>query len=346
MIEKKYVVDGIEISNPAPVLIPTLCRFQHLKNLLESLSKCHGAEFTEVYIAVDYPLKESHWDGYNKICQYLDNAGKLGFKSLNIIKRDKNYGFGKNGNFRILVSDMLQKYDKYIGSEDDNIFAYEFLDFINYNLAKYENDKSVMAVSGYMNPVLEDLGKRYALRLENFSAWGFGIWKDRAIENYYYSDSLDAKKRIVEDYSFELKCKKHRLNIFTDMLGMVRGKPIWGDALYTAMLLHHKKSCICPSKSLVRNMGWDGTGMHGGSKKCKSPLLTQKIDESNHQYNYEDASSEINELFNEAMYKYFRKYTPMIQKGLTYSTYIYYKIFGKYYDFTFFRRIWKKYFRK
>ena len=49
----------------APVIIPTLCRFEHFNRCIESLSKCTWAEYTEVYIGLDYPAKESHWGGYN-----------------------------------------------------------------------------------------------------------------------------------------------------------------------------------------------------------------------------------------------------------------------------------------
>ena len=51
----------------APVLIPTLCRYDHFIRCLESLKKNTWAKYTEVYIAVDYPAKESHWDGYKRI---------------------------------------------------------------------------------------------------------------------------------------------------------------------------------------------------------------------------------------------------------------------------------------
>lgn len=51
----------------APVLIPTLCRSDHFIRCLESLKKNTWAKYTEVYIAVDYPAKESHWDGYSSL---------------------------------------------------------------------------------------------------------------------------------------------------------------------------------------------------------------------------------------------------------------------------------------
>ena len=70
--------------NLAPVTIPTLCRYEHFKRCIESLSRCTLADKTEVYVALDYPAKESHWDGYNKIKDYLlsHKEDNLGFKKL------------------------------------------------------------------------------------------------------------------------------------------------------------------------------------------------------------------------------------------------------------------------
>ena len=51
----------------APVLIPTLCRDEHFIRCIESLKRNAWAKYTDIYIALDFPCKESHWDGYNKI---------------------------------------------------------------------------------------------------------------------------------------------------------------------------------------------------------------------------------------------------------------------------------------
>ena len=74
----------------APVIIPTLCRYDHFKQCIESLSKCTLANKTEIYVGLDYPVKEEHWDGYKKIKSYLDSVGNMGFKKLIVIEREHN----------------------------------------------------------------------------------------------------------------------------------------------------------------------------------------------------------------------------------------------------------------
>ena len=97
--------------NLAPVTIPTLCRYEHFKRCIESLSRCTLADKTEVYVALDYPAKESHWDGYNKIKDYLlsHKEDNLGFKKLIVIQRSRNYGLGEEGNIMTLRKEIFSK---------------------------------------------------------------------------------------------------------------------------------------------------------------------------------------------------------------------------------------------
>lgn len=62
----------MEIKNYAPVIIPTLCRDVHFKRCLESLEKCTAAEYTDVYVGLDYPAIEKHVEGWKKIDGYLN----------------------------------------------------------------------------------------------------------------------------------------------------------------------------------------------------------------------------------------------------------------------------------
>ena len=60
----------------APVVIPTLNRYEHLRQCLESLSNCTLAEETEVYVALDYPPLEKYVEGWQKTREYLYAIGQ------------------------------------------------------------------------------------------------------------------------------------------------------------------------------------------------------------------------------------------------------------------------------
>jgi hypothetical protein len=133
----------------APVLIPTLCRFTHLKRCIDSLKRNSYAKYTPLYIALDYPAKEIHREGYNHISNYLNNLN--GFLYVKVIYRDKNFGPEKNVFEARKI--LLEKYDRIIFSEDDNEFSPNFLEFINKGLNKFEKNANIFAICGYNYPI-------------------------------------------------------------------------------------------------------------------------------------------------------------------------------------------------
>ena len=51
----------------APIYIPTLNRFGHLKKCLESLMANSWASKTDVFIALDFPPSEKYKEGWLKV---------------------------------------------------------------------------------------------------------------------------------------------------------------------------------------------------------------------------------------------------------------------------------------
>ena len=254
---------NIIVDNFAPVIIPTLCRYEHFKECLESLSRCTWAEKTEVYIGLDYPLNESHREGYEKIKCFLYNTNiKNRFKELHIICRDVNWGASKN--LIGLLNLISCKYDQWIISEDDNIFSPNFLEYINKGLEIYKNDKSILAICGW-RPF-------YSIKFSNnnhfrqnvdFSAWGYGIWKDRYLryssfckkaEFHHCIYNLKFVKKIIQNGGF-------RLMHFVQISLKKWNKEATDNVLSVYMALHDM-DVVMPVVSKVRNMGWDNSGLH------------------------------------------------------------------------------------
>ena len=110
------------LNNFAPVLIPTLSRFEHFKRCVESLSNCTYAEKTDLFIALDYPFDNTHWEGYNKIVRFIPEI--KGFNNVIVQKRNTNYGAKKK--LYDARNQVFEKYDRLIVSEDDNEFSPNF----------------------------------------------------------------------------------------------------------------------------------------------------------------------------------------------------------------------------
>lgn len=262
------------MNNYAPILIPTLNRFKHFKCCVESLSKCTHADKTDLYIALDYPLKESHWEGYQRIEKYIEEID--GFKTVTVLKRNENYGAVKNyldGN-----KVVFDKYDRVIFCEDDNEFSPNFLDYINKGLDKFENDNRVFAICGYNYPVVMPQDYIYNYYCVNaFSAWGYGIWKNRYEEFYlnFNYDYIQYKLRNIKDV-FILFIKRPRS--INSLLQIVKSGHLTADVVITSNLITKNIYCIFPALTKVRNYGHDGTGVNCGNIEGENIYLSQSID--------------------------------------------------------------------
>lgn len=264
------------MDNFAPVLIPTLNRHVHFKNCVDSLSRCTHADKTDLYIALDYPLYESHREGYEKIKEYLPNI--KGFKSINVIKRKENYGPGINS--RHARTHIFKKYDRLIFSEDDNEFSLNFLDYLNKGLNKFFDWHKVYAVCGYNYPIQMPASYRHNYYFHReFSAWGYGTWKHKFIRPEIHPETMKEmimNKEIIK----ELKrlSGRHYYNILT---AIRMNKTKKGDFAVFLNNLIYDQYCVFPVVSKVRNHGHDGSGVHCGNLSTtpkKNVYVTQQID--------------------------------------------------------------------
>lgn len=259
----------------APVLIPTLNRYEHLKRCVESLSRCTHAEKTELIIGLDYPPSEKYEEGWKKICEYLPTI--TGFKKVTVLNREYNLGAVENING--LKKYANKSFDRYIFTEDDNVFSQNFLDFINKGLEVYKDTPNVFAICGYNYHFLNLNNYKFPYYFApEMSAWGYGSWfneKTNAVEKIV--NSADYLTRIVREVPFScfLKNQMRLCRLLFDI-----GLSHKGDAYYTYYEITHDMFCVFPKVSLVQNYGHDGTGIHCGQQQGVDVYSTQQIDTS------------------------------------------------------------------
>lgn len=241
-----------------PVMVTTLCRFEHFRRCIESLSRCTGADETEVFIGVDYPYEESQMDGYNKICAYLQEIS--GFKEIHVFKRDKN--IGQILNSRDLRDRILKLYDRYIVTEDDNEFSPNFLEYMNVCLEKYKNDPKVHCICGYCYKEWNNIDgyEKNAFPIKGFCFWGVGVYPDKMQE---YRDFPNPSK-VVESPGlvFSLFRKGQFVTIHRILLRLARRNASGGDVKRRLFMAANDKYAIFPAVSKVRNLGFDGSGQN------------------------------------------------------------------------------------
>jgi hypothetical protein len=247
----------------APVLIVTLNRFEHFKKCVESLSLCSEAMDTDLFIALDYPSKDTHWEGYNKIKNYLNSISL--FKTMTVIERE--YNFGAEKNFIEAQKIIFSKFDRMILSEDDNIFSKTFLNFINCGLDVYKSRKDIFSISGYNYPV--KMPKAYTddvYIFKGYSAWGVGFWKEKW-ELFDYENRekhLNDLRLFLSDKQNIKKCNAIAKNYVIALKNIIKNDYITGDTLVCYYQIKNQMHSVFPTINLVKNMGHDGTGIHGG----------------------------------------------------------------------------------
>ena len=269
----------------APVIIPTLNRYEHFKQCLDSLESCTGAEQTEVFIGLDFPPEEKYVEGWEKINAYLhDKEQNNNFKQLTVFRRQQNCGVMKKGsNISKLIWYVERHYDRYISSEDDNVFSPNFLEYINKGLEKYEKDESILAIVGYAHPYhFRHAENNHYRHNTDMSVWGYGTWvsRKREMRNAY----KDGQMRDTISIRNAIKFIKHGwLRLYQYIYFTHKTNIRITDSAMTVYLIAMDKYVIIPTISKVRNIGWDlnGNSFKNGMKgkeKIGDRHNTQPID--------------------------------------------------------------------
>lgn len=258
--------------NYYPVLIPTLCRYEHFKRCVESLSRCTHADKTELVIGLDYPLNAGHEEGWKKICDYVPTI--KGFRKVTCFRHDKNMGAGPNAG--CLINYVREHYDAWIFSEDDNEFSPCFLDYMNKALDMYWDEPRVASVSGYLHLDFVGISTSGVVFTEDNNAWGLGVWKHKetnALDMTFFHSIWQSPLRFWLLY---FRCPA----IGSMFAAMMYKQTKWGDVMRTVRNIKLGIYQVRPYKSLVRNWGYDGSGLHCGDvnpEMSKQSILVQPL---------------------------------------------------------------------
>ncbi len=242
----------------APIILPTLCRFDHLKSCIESLAANKLAPDTELFIGLDYPPAEKYVDGWKKIKDYIPTI--QGFKRVVTLEASNN--LTAQGNIEALKKHIRQLgYESYIFTEDDNVFSPNFLEYANWGLKEFKNDNSIFAVVGFKRVNVEFL-KNNVYKFPRYAAWGFATWFNRVDKIDKFKD-FDVLNKIVRSYSPTIIFSK-KLYTALSIIKMIKQKYILEDTL-PSLLPNGERFCLYPKVSMVRNLGFDGSGLHGSN---------------------------------------------------------------------------------
>ncbi|WP_050463146.1 glycosyltransferase [Herbaspirillum autotrophicum] len=253
----------------APIALFVYNRPEHTRKTIAALKKNVLADASDLIIFSDAPKTPQSDSSVQEVRAILESIE--GFKSVKIIKRDKNWGLSKS----IIdgVSRVCSDYGKVIALEDDLVTSPYFLKFMNDGLDYYETETRVISVHGYIYPVSENLPATFFLR--GADCWGWATWKRGW--DFFESDSKALYKALHA--GGEIKTFDFGGNYdYAHMLKQqIEGKVnSWAIRWYASAFLANKLT-LYPGVSLVQNIGNDNSGTHCGDTDVFTGKLAEQL---------------------------------------------------------------------
>jgi hypothetical protein len=238
----------------APVALFAYKRLDHLKVTLEHLSRNPEASRTRLYVFSDGPKTAADQAAVAEVRRHI--AGITGFAAVEVIEQAQNRGLASsiiNG-----VTRVLADHDRVIVVEDDLLVSPYFLDYMNRGLAMYDGDETVASIHGYWYPRTPPMPETFFLR--GADCWGWATWR-RAWRHFNPDGQTLLKALADRGLSRQFDMEGH--SGFLDMLrGQIEGRnDSWAIRWHAATFLDGMYT-LYPGRSLVRNIGHDGTGTH------------------------------------------------------------------------------------
>ncbi len=253
---------------PAPVVLFVYNRPQHTRTCLEALKQCDLSQDTELYIYADAPKKPADTElvaQVEEVRRLIREDSWCG--KVHIIEQERNLGLA--GSIVLGVTDIVQQAGRVIVLEDDICVTRGFLKYMNDALNLYEHHEKVMHISGYIYPYNRRIKTEHeTLFLKINTCWGWATWQrawahfnpDTGFHLGLWKTAEQKKKFDIEGHA----C--YYLQLEQNLQGIINS---WAVKWYSSWL-HAGGFSLLPKKSLVRNIGNDGTGIHS--------LSTNKFD--------------------------------------------------------------------
>lgn len=237
----------------APIALFVYNRPEHTRITFDSLIANLGFSDSRIYIFCDGPKKKKDIPAVQATRELMRS-----YELPNATLLESGHNIGLANSIIAGVTELCDRYGKVIVLEDDLDISPYYLEYMNMALAKYEKNELVMHISGYMFPVNGELPETFFYRVP--SSWGWATWK-RAWDQFrpdaheLLADFKDTRKR----WEFDIQGS---MDFYKMLRHQTEGKiDSWAIRWYASVFLN-RGLCLHPGKSLVNNIGHDGTGVH------------------------------------------------------------------------------------
>ena len=153
---------------------------------------------------------------------------------------------------------MVEKYGRVIVLEDDLIVSPWFLTFMNEALETYKDEENIVNVNGHLLKGKEPFPETFLLSFAN--SWGWGTWK-RGWDLFEPDGGKLLRELEARNLTrkFDFGGAYHFTRMFREQI--VGKNNSWAIRWNASIFLKGKLS-LNSGRSLVTNIGFDGTGTH------------------------------------------------------------------------------------
>lgn len=240
---------------PAPLALFVYNRLRLTQQTIDALVANDLAPETDLFIFSDGPKSSDDAARVSGVRSYVGSIS--GFRSITLKSQPRNLGL--SASIISGVTELCEKFGRVIVVEDDLITSRHFLLYMNSALDMYKDDQDVISIHGYVYPLQTRIGETFFLR--GADCWGWATWK-RGWDLF----KGDAGALLTELEKSGLQREfDFKYYPYTEMLRQqARGRnDSWAIRWYASAFLLGKLT-LYPGRSLVQNVGTDGSGTHSG----------------------------------------------------------------------------------
>lgn len=239
-----------------PVALVAYNRPEHTSQVLDALRRF---EVPLLYVFCDGPKEEDA--DIEKVQETRELLTEIEWTNPIIVPSRKNLGLAKS--IVRAASYVLERHDTVILLEDDCVPQKYFFNFIHKCLEKYEGDERIFGVTGYSVTLPDEILKDYPWDVYFFpriGSWGWATWK-RAWQ--YISPDLDLMYKEAMRRGIDLGLGgKDVIEITKNLIRAPgRQRDVWTMNWILSVYLRGG-IYVYPTKSHIKNIGFDGTGVH------------------------------------------------------------------------------------
>jgi hypothetical protein len=238
----------------APLAVFVYNRPVHARRAIEALRANLLADQSDLFVFSDAAADEASIDDVAEVRRYLRSVG--GFRSVEVIERERNFGLARS----ILdgITYLCNERGKVIVVEDDLLTSRWFLKYLNDGLDIFADDAEVASIHAYLPPLARAPEGNFFMY--GTDCWGWATWQ-RAWKGFV-PDAKELLHRLSEHprrrYFDYIGKWPHTTMLNSYLAGRNNS---WAIRWHASMFLEGKLT-LHPARTLVSNIGFDGSGTH------------------------------------------------------------------------------------